>query len=493
MFFRQIYDDRLAQAAYLIGCQKTGEAIVFDPERDIDRYTALAAKEGLKIVAAAETHIHADFLSGARELAETAGAKVYVSAEGGPEWQSEWVTKKTGGGAYAHQLLRHGDTFKVGNIEFKALHTPGHTPEHLCYLVTDRGGGATEPMGVITGDFVFVGDVGRPDLLETAAGQAGVKEPSARALYASIQEFRKLPDWVQVWPAHGAGSACGKALGAVPQSTVGYEKRFNPALAAAASETAFVSFILEGQPEPPMYFARMKRDNKRGPRVLGALPRPEHLIGAQLRGIDTAKAAVIDTRPWAEFRAGHLPGSLFAPLDSMFHAVAGSYVGENEPIYLLAPEAMIDPLVRDLVRIGLDHIKGWISPESLREHAGAGGKMATTPEVDANAARDRIASNGVFLLDVRRTDEFASGHLPGACHAAYPRLPERLAELPKGKPILVNCRSGGRSARAAAYLQRLGYDVTNLAGGFAAWEKAGAPVERRAGSCGAAVCGCAAR
>lgn len=495
MLMRLIYDDRLAQAAYLIGCQRTGEAIIFDPERDVDRYIALAAKEGLKIAAVAETHIHADFLSGARELAEQTGAKVYVSGEGGRDWQSEWVTKRPSGGAYTHQILKHNDTFKVGNIEFRALHTPGHTPEHVCYLVTDRGGGAGEPMGVITGDFVFVGDLGRPDLLETAAGQEGAKEPSARALYKSVIEFQKLPEWVQVWPAHGAGSACGKSLGAVPQSTVGYEKRFNPAILASAggSEQRFIAFILEGQPEPPMYFARMKRENKLGPRVLGQLPKPEHMIGAQLMGIDTRNAAVIDTRPWADFRAGHLPGSLFAPQDNMFHPVVGSYVKENEPIYLLAPESKIDGLVRDLVRIGLDNIQGWISPESLREYAGAGGKLAASKEIDVGAARDRMASGGVFMLDVRRADEFAAGHLPKAMHAAYPRLPERLAELPKGTPILVNCRSGGRSARAVAYLQRLGYDATNIAGGFLAWEKSGAPIEGKPGPCGSAGCGCATR
>src|SRR5436190_7617447 len=241
MFFRMIYDDKLAQACYLIGCQRTGEAILIDPQRDIDRYQKVADAERLRITAVAETHIHADFLSGVREVAERTGAKIHVSDEGDADWKYRWLGKKSTGGSYPHQLLHHGDSFRVGNIVFTVLHTPGHTPEHICFMVTDTGGGANEPMGILTGDFVFVGDLGRPDLLETAAGIAGAKEASAHTLCESAAEFLKLPDYLQVWPAHGAGSACGKALGAVPQSTVGYEKRFNPSLRLAGSPGAFVA------------------------------------------------------------------------------------------------------------------------------------------------------------------------------------------------------------------------------------------------------------
>ncbi|MCA9283805.1 MAG: MBL fold metallo-hydrolase [Phycisphaerales bacterium] len=474
MLLRMIYDDRLAQAAYLIGCQRTGEAIVIDPERDIDRYVRVAEKEGLKIVAAAETHIHADFLSGSREFAER-GVKVYLSDEGGPDWTYQWLNKRSGGGVYDHRLLKDGDTFKIGNIEFKAVHTPGHTPEHIMFMVTDRGGGADEPMGIATGDFVFVGDLGRPDLLESAAGVQGAKDPSARTLYRSVKRFMELPGYVQVWPAHGAGSACGKALGAVPQTTVGYEQRFNPAIKAASSEQSFVDFILAGQPEPPLYFARMKRDNKMGPKLLGALPAPPRLTAAELLKLDGRTTAIVDTRPWKAFRTGHVPNALFAPLDSMFAMVVGSYVTEDEPIVLVVEERRLEETVRDLVRIGLDRVVGWFAANDLEAYESDGGRLVPTAEIDVAAAEERIQSRRAMVLDVRRADEFAEGHIAGAVNVAYPRLAEHLGEIPRDRHIIVNCRGGGRSARACAYLQRQGYEVANVAGGYLAWEQAHEP------------------
>lgn len=481
MFMRMIYDDHLAAAAYLIGCQRTGEAIIIDPERDVDRYIELARREGLRITGVAETHIHADFLSGARELCEHTGATAYLSAEGGPDWQYQWLDKKTGGGSYTHVPLKHGQGFRVGNIGFKTLHTPGHTPEHVCFLVTDHGSGATEPMGILTGDFLFVGDLGRPDLLESAAGQAGMAESSAHRLYHSLSILRELPEFVQVWPAHGAGSACGKALGAVPMSTVGYERRFNPALLAAQTaqgEAGFVRFILEGQPEPPLYFARMKRDNRLGPRVLGGLPRPRAITPAELRAIDPRKAALIDTRPWDRFRAGHVPGSLFHPYNSAFVTDVGSMVREDEDIVLIIQGAMLDAALRDLVRIGLDRVVGWCEPSAVQAYQGEGGVLAVIEEIDPDEARRRLGSGAATSLDVRRATEFAEGRISGAANIAHTRLAARLEAVPKGKPVIVNCRSGGRSSRACALLQRAGYNVSNLGGGMLAWEKAGAPVER---------------
>ncbi len=475
MFMRMIYDEKLAQAAYLIGCQKTGEAVIIDPERDVDRYIELASQNDLRIVAAAETHIHADFLSGSRELAERIGAKVYVSDEGDADWKYRWLDKKLGGGSYDHTLLKDGDTFRIGNIEFKAVHTPGHTPEHIVFMVTDLGAGADAPIGMATGDFVFVGDLGRPDLLESAAGVAGAMEPSARRLYATVQKFKDVPDFVQVWPAHGAGSACGKSLGAVPTSTVGYERRFNPAIRAATDEQHFVDFILSGQPEPPMYFADMKRKNKMGPPILGGLPEPARLDLDAMLALDATKVAIIDTRTWAEFKSGHIPGAMYFPLTKSFNTDAGSMVRDTEDIYLVVEEYRLEEAVRDLIRIGLDRIKGWIGPDAIA-HADPA-SLATTREAGIEEARAMLGQQGVRVLDVRRATEFAEGHIPGATNIAHTRLMGRMDELPDADTILINCRSGGRSGRASAYLQRAGYDVVNLKGGMLAWEEADAEVE----------------
>ena len=258
MFFRQVFEPNLAQYAYIIGCQRTGEAIVVDPMRDIDRYIDIAKAEGLTITAITETHIHADYLSGAREFAEQLNVMLYLSDEGDEDWKYFWAIQ----GDYNFQALKHKDTFKIGNIQFEVIHSPGHTPEHISFLITDLGGGADEPIGILSGDFVFVGDLGRPDLLETAAGEVGAREPSANRLYDSVQSFLELPEYLQIWPGHGAGSACGKALGAIPESTVGYEKRFNTSIQAAIEgRQTFIDSILDGQPEPPLYFARMKHEN----------------------------------------------------------------------------------------------------------------------------------------------------------------------------------------------------------------------------------------
>jgi len=471
MLFRLVYDDMLAAAAYLIGCQRTGEAIVIDPERDVDRYIDLAGREGLTLTAVAETHIHADFLSGARELAERTGATVYLSAEGGPEWTYEWPHRKPGGGAYPHRLLRDGDVFTVGKIEFKVLHTPGHTPEHIGYIVTDRGSGADQPMGLASGDFLFVGDLGRPDLLESAAGMAGEADASARRLFRSVRLLDALPDWLQVWPAHGAGSACGKALGAVPQTTVGYEKRFNPALRAATDEGTFLKFILEGQPEPPLYFARMKRENKAGPRVLGRLPEPRRMGAGELGGIDGRRSAVIDTRAWEDYRAGHLPGALSHPVEGAFATDVGSMVGEEEAVVLVAEAGGVEEAVRALVRIGIDDIRGYVPAAELEAYRRGGGALETQPEVTAAEARSSAASS--FVLDVRRAGEFAKGHLAGATHIPHTRLRSRLDEVPKDRPVLVYCHSGNRSARACALLRKHGVRATNLAEGYPGWKEAG--------------------
>lgn len=469
MLLRQIEDPKLAQYAYLIGCQRTGEAIVFDPERDADRYVAIAAANGLRIVAVAETHIHADFLSGARELAERTGAHVYVSGQGGTEWQSRWA------GPYKHTLLADGTEFRVGNIGFRAVHTPGHTPEHMSFLVTDHGGGATEPMGMITGDFVFVGDLGRPDLLESAAGVQGVAEPSAHDLWRSASRFVKLPGHIQVWPAHGAGSACGKALGAIPQSTVGYEVANSPALKLVGDEAAFVKDILGGQPEPPLYFARMKAMNRDGVPLLGAMPAPPVVtdVAAHAASWERPGTLVVDTRPWAAFRDGHLPGSIQAPVGKMLPMVVGSYVKPEERIVLVCEPGRADEIIRDLVRIGYDRFEAVVPPAAVA----AAPRLATAPEVSVQEADAQRGE--AFVLDVRGASEHAAGCLEGSTNIAYTRLAPRLAELPRGRRILVHCALGGRSAAAASMLRRAGFDAVNVAGGFEAWRKAGLPTARK--------------
>lgn len=470
MFFRQINDRKLAQYSYLIGCQATGEAIVVDPMRDVDQYLDAAAAEGLKLVAAAETHIHADFLSGARELAER-GITIYVSAEGGSDWQSNWLT----GSSYKHRLLHNGDHFMIGRLRFDVWYTPGHTPEHMCYLVTDTPAGTSIPIGLLSGDFVFVGDVGRPDLLETAAGHTGSMEPGARALYQSIQAFRALNPSIQLWPGHGAGSACGKALGAVPMSTVGYELSANHSIAAATDPEAFTAYILEGQPEPPLYFARMKRDNRDGPALLGEAHDPRLLPANKLGDLIGAGVAVLDTRSWDEYRHAHLPGALFTPLNSQFNTIAGCYVPEKTPMVLLVQENRLREAITDLMHVGLDQVVGYITPDLFREYA-AKGKTASLAQIETDEIEKSVAA-GAFLLDVRRNAELSeSGRLAASHNIAHTRLLERIAEVPRTQAVVVHCSSGSRSRYAAGLLDKMGYRVVNVAGGFDAWKEKGGAV-----------------
>jgi hydroxyacylglutathione hydrolase len=469
MLVRQVVDAKLAQFAYVIGCPRTGEAIVIDPERDVDRYFAVAARHRLRLVAAADTHIHADYLSGLRELAER-GVMVYASKEGGPDWQYEWLLH----GDYPHRLLAHGDQFSVGNIEFHAVHTPGHTPEHLSYLVRDAGGGAQEFIAIASGDFVFVGDVGRPDLLERAAGVAGVMVPSARAQCASIQrEFRRLPEFLQVWPAHGAGSACGKSLGDVPTSTVGYELRANRSILAAVDEQAFVDFILAGQPEPPLYFARMKRDNRRGPQLLRQLPSPVPLREADLAALENRRdVAVLDTRSRLEFFDGHLGGSLLAELDYQFCSIAGSYVDEDTPIYLVVDDARLEEAIRALIRVGLDRVVGYCTPETLVAYGRDTGALQRTATIDMAELETERAGRRAQVLDVRGGAEFDVDHVPGALHIPHTRIAAHVSRLPAGAPLLVYCNSGARSAAAVAMLARLGFDAIDVDDSFANYGRA---------------------
>ncbi len=458
MYFKQFFDPKLAQYAYLVGCQKSGEAVIIDPMRDIDQYIEHAAENKLSIVAATDTHIHADYISGLREFAER-GVKVYASDEGDADWKYEWLINSPKG-KYDYELMTDGDFFKIGNIKIEAWHTPGHTPEHLTFKITD-GAAADEPVGLATGDFVFVGDVGRPDLLESAAGMEHVMEPSARTLYSTIQKFNDIPDYVQIWPGHGAGSACGKALGAVPDSTAGYERRYNNSLRAATSEDEFVKFILEGQPEPPLYFARMKRDNKIGPAILGGIPSPKRVTVKELA--EKAKqddVAVLDTRLEPEYMKGHLPGSLLVTLNKQFNTVAGSFVTEDQDMYLIVDESRLKEAVIDLYRVGLDRVVGFVTIEDLNLYQSQGGKLDSIEVITFEEAASR-SNQGSNILDVRKLTEYQEeGHFANAQNIAHTRLLERMNEVPSDKPLVVHCAAGGRSAAAGSLLKKAGYNVS---------------------------------
>ncbi|QDT88844.1 MBL fold metallo-hydrolase [Gimesia algae] len=464
MLLKYFYDPKLAHASYLVGCQKTKEAVVVDPGRDIDQYLETAKREGLKLTAVAETHIHADYVSGARELADRVGAKLYVSDEGPAEWKYEYA------GQYDSQLLKDGDTFLIGNIQFQVMHTPGHTPESISFLLTDQGGGATEPMGIFTGDFVFVGSIGRPDLLEEAAGIKGSAEAGAHQLFHSAERFKQLPDYLQVWPAHGAGSACGKGLGAIPSSTVGYEKRFNPAL-QYHDEAAFVQYILSDQPEAPKYFAVMKRVNKEGPLIIGDTGLPEFLAPDQI-GKFQNQATILDLSPSAEFSQAHVPGTVNIPL-SMLASWAGWLVDYTRPLYVIAEAAELAEAIRVLQKIGIDEqLQGaFRRSEIITQGLATESYQVATP---ADLA-PRIEANQVKLIDVRADAEWNVSHIPQAEHHFLGRLPEQLTEMERSKPIVVQCQSSARSAIAASFLQAAGMDVINLSGGFQAWLAAGLP------------------
>jgi len=475
MYLKRFYDEKLAQASYLVGCAATGEALVVDANRDVEQYIGEAEAQGLRITHVTETHIHADYVSGSRELAARTGARLYLSDEGGPEWRYAFAEEA---GAV---LLKDGDRFMVGNVRVEAVHTPGHTPEHLMFVVTDTAA-ADRPIGVFTGDLVFVGDVGRPDLLERAAGRAGTAVAGARALFRSLRRFAELPDYVQVWPAHGAGSACGKALGGVPQSTVGYERRFNWAF-SIEDEEEFVRQVLEGQPEPPRYFAEMKRINRDGPPLLGGFRRPARLPAGRVTGLVDARALVVDTRPAREFAAGHVPGTISIPLNRSFTTWMGSLVPYDRPIHLIVDDARcphcIDEAVRDLAMIGLDRVEGYLGADAIAAWAAAGRTLETLPAIDADELARRLEAGDVALIDVRGRAEWEAGHIPAATNIPLPELDARLGEVPGDRPVVLQCATGGRSAIAASVLQARGFArAINLEGGITAWQARGRPVAR---------------
>ncbi|HYV96847.1 MAG TPA: rhodanese-like domain-containing protein [Gemmatimonadaceae bacterium] len=465
MLFTRYYDKPLAQASYLIGCQATREALIVDPNRDSGAYIAAAQAERMKIRYVTETHIHADYVSGSRELAKRTGAQLLLSGEGGKDWQYAFATSDNA------KLLHDGDTFFVGNLRVDVMHTPGHTPEHLSFVVTDVPASPV-PLLILTGDFVFVGDVGRPDLLEKAAKQANTMEEGARTLWKSLQRFRALPDHLQVWPGHGAGSACGKALGAVPSSTVGYEKLVNWGV-SAPSEEVFVRGVLEGQPEPPAYFARMKVVNRDGPPILGDVKAPARLDAAGLEAAMAGGALAVDTRRGDAFAHGHVKGSVSVPLTGSFVTYSGSALPLDTRLVLITADDDADGaqrIARNLSLIGFDDIAGFAPAAALNGLLAE--PLARLQPGDAIARQ----ASGEPVIDVRNSSERAMGYIPGAKHVPFTELASRASELRGGSPILVTCQSGARSLIAASMLNHLGIAAVD-AGGIDAWERAGGPVE----------------
>ncbi|MEO7521792.1 MAG: rhodanese-like domain-containing protein [Gemmatimonas sp.] len=473
MVFQRFFDRGLAQASYMIGCQITGDAIVVDPNRDLQQYIDAAAREKLRITHVTETHIHADFVSGSRELAHRTGAQLLLSDEGDADWKYAFEASD---GA---RLLKDGNVVLVGNIRLDVMHTPGHTPEHVSFLVTDTPA-ASGPWGLLSGDFVFVGDVGRPDLLERAAGQLGTMEASAHTLFRSLERFRALPDHLQVWPGHGAGSACGKALGAVPSTTVGYEKIGNWGV-GTTDEAEFVRNVLVGQPEPPPYFAEMKRINKSGPRMLGDMPQPPRVSDAAVAPLLGQGALVVDTRTAAQFARAHIPGTINIPVGSIA-TWAGWLLPYDRDVYVLVDSECpdcADRVVRQLALIGLDLVSGVAGSSALAAWTTRGDQLETTRGVTTAEAADMLQRGLASVVDVRAANEWESGHIAGAPNMPLGHLTQHIHELPSDKPVILQCQGGTRSVIAASLLQAKGFkNVINLLGGMDGWRSNGQPVER---------------
>ncbi|WP_113663485.1 MULTISPECIES: MBL fold metallo-hydrolase [Bacteroidota] len=454
MFFQHVYDKSLAQGSYVIGCQATGEAIVIDAQRDIDVYLEIAKQNNIRITHIAETHIHADFLCGSRELAAVTGATMYLSDEGGENWQYQ----------FPHKGLKDGNMVRVGNLTLEVMHTPGHTPESISFLLTDHPA-TDKPVMVFTGDFVFVGDIGRPDLLEKAAGLIGTKEAGAKQMFQSLKKFAALPEYVQVWSAHGAGSACGKSLGAVHSSTVGYEKIRNWAFQYSEDENGFTEYLLADQPEPPKYFATMKHLNKVYRPLLIEVPKHPKLSKEQFVSAYEKGIRVIDTRNKADFAKGFIPGSLNIQGNNSFSTWCGWLLNYQEQFILVADDSQMEDLTRKLMRIGLDNIYGYISDVN-----DMGIALQSADVIALDEFKTYIGQDNVQIVDVRGATEYEAGHIDGADNVFVGTLPDNLDKISKDKQVVIHCQAGDRSAIAYSILAKNGFEnVKNFSGGMKEW------------------------
>lgn len=464
MYFQHIYDKTLAQSSYFIGCQKAGVAAVIDPKRDVDTYLSIAKEQKMQITHILETHIHADFLTGSRELAALTGAAMYLSDEGGPDWQYE----------FDHVGLKEGSLLHMGNLEFQVIHTPGHTPESISFLLTDKPAGK-DPVMLFTGDFVFVGDIGRPDLLEKAAGLKGTQELGAHQMFLSLKKFSALPSYIQVWPGHGAGSACGKALGAVPSTTTGYEQLRNWAFRFEEDEEGFVKYLLTDQPEPPKYFAMMKKLNKVKRPLLTEVPKLKKLDAVSLKEAMDKGYKLIDTREKSVFAKGYIPGSINIQNNNSFNTWAGWFLDYETPFILLAEPAQLDDITRKLMRIGLDNIYGYIP--SIRVWEEADGKLEQEPVISLDDFKTLYQNNGIQVVDLRGATEYTAGHIKGADHVFIGSLPDNLNRISKDKKVVIHCQGGDRATIGYSLLAGRGFkNIINFSDGMNKWLQENNPV-----------------
>lgn len=468
MLFERFEDSGLSQFSYAVGCPGAGAIAIVDPRRDVDVYETFAADRGVEITHVLETHIHADFASGARELAERTGAALCLSAyDEGEKYEV----------AFPHRELEDGSTIEIGSVRIQALHTPGHTPEHLSFLAFDTHRSPDVPEVMLSGDFLFVGSLGRPDLLGEES-----KRDLARRLFASVRgKLAPLPDGLEVHPGHGAGSMCGAGMSARPLSTLGFERVANPYLDPGLSEDAFVEKILGSAPPFPPYYRRMKTLNSAGPAILGDLPGRDAIPVEEFHALVEAGNVVVDLRDQLAFGGAHVPGALGIGVDGSLSTWAAWVVPYDQPILLVAETPFaVDPAVRALVRVGLDRIRGWLEG-GMNAWRQEGLPIATLPQMSIPELAAALERGGaVDLLDVRGDAEWSGGHIDGAVHVHGGLLEDRLGEVPRnGRPLAVICGSGYRSTVAASVLKRAGFeDVRNVPGGMRAWRSAGLQVVR---------------
>lgn len=467
MLFERFEDEGLAHYSYAVACPDAGKVAIVDPKRDVDTYIAFAAQQELEISHVLETHIHADFASGARELAERTGATLYVSGhDEGEDYSIQ----------FPHSDLHDGDAFEIGSVRIQALHTPGHTPEHLSYLVYDSTRTSDVPLLMLSGDFLFVGSLGRPDLL----GEEDKRE-LAESLFDSVHtKLADLPDGLEVHPAHGAGSMCGSGMGGRPMSTLGYERAANPYLDKSLSKDEFVSKILADVPPLPDYYSRMKRVNSEGPKLLNELPGQEAILTAAFKErVDDGKHVVIDLREQLAFGGGHIPGAFGIGAGQNLSTWASWVVPYDTPILLVAHDAEeIEEATRALIRVGLDEVEGYLDG-GIAAWRTAGYRLETIAQQTPADLYDRLQhGESIHLLDVRTEDEWNSGHVEGATHLMAGKLLDNLDQVPTANgAIAVMCGSGYRSTVAASVLQRNGFDnLINVTGGMTAWKKADLPL-----------------